>query len=69
METGCNHGNWAGVTMATCNHVSCIARLDQQSGSVPSQALVLENQWRILENMKAQFVAVNGIRKVACVVR
>uniref|UniRef100_A0A8C5FQP8 Anaphase-promoting complex subunit 4 n=1 Tax=Gadus morhua TaxID=8049 RepID=A0A8C5FQP8_GADMO len=42
-------------------------RLDQQSGSVPSQALVLENQWRILENMKAQFVAVNGIRKVACV--
>ncbi|KAJ3599107.1 hypothetical protein NHX12_033070 [Muraenolepis orangiensis] len=42
-------------------------RLDQQSGSIPSQGLVLENQWRVLENMKAQFVAVNGIRKVACV--
>ncbi|XP_010870461.1 anaphase-promoting complex subunit 4 [Esox lucius] len=42
-------------------------RLDQQSGSIPSQGLVLENQWRDLENMKAQFVAVNGIRKVACV--
>ncbi|KAK5907848.1 hypothetical protein CesoFtcFv8_005656 [Champsocephalus esox] len=42
-------------------------RLDQQSGSVPCQSLVLGNQWRELENMKAQFVAVNGIRKVACV--
>uniref|UniRef100_A0A7N9AM44 Anaphase-promoting complex subunit 4 n=1 Tax=Mastacembelus armatus TaxID=205130 RepID=A0A7N9AM44_9TELE len=28
---------------------------------------LLGNQWRELENMKAQFVAVNGIRKVACV--
>uniref|UniRef100_A0AAX7VE15 Anaphase-promoting complex subunit 4 n=1 Tax=Astatotilapia calliptera TaxID=8154 RepID=A0AAX7VE15_ASTCA len=42
-------------------------RLDQQSSSIPSQGLVLGNQWRELENMKAQFVAVNGIRKVACV--
>ncbi|XP_056134008.1 anaphase-promoting complex subunit 4 isoform X2 [Lampris incognitus] len=42
-------------------------RLDQQSGAIPCQSLVLENQWRDLENMKAQFVAVNGIRKVACV--
>ncbi|KAI1888724.1 hypothetical protein AGOR_G00171680 [Albula goreensis] len=42
-------------------------RLDQQSGAIPVQSLVLENQWRILENMKAQHVAVNGIRKVACV--
>ncbi|KAG7275273.1 hypothetical protein CRUP_035000 [Coryphaenoides rupestris] len=40
-------------------------RLDQQIGSVPSQALVLENQWRVMENMKAQFVAVNGIRKLS----
>uniref|UniRef100_A0AAX7TZF4 Anaphase-promoting complex subunit 4 n=1 Tax=Astatotilapia calliptera TaxID=8154 RepID=A0AAX7TZF4_ASTCA len=44
-----------------------IYRLDQQSSSIPSQGLVLGNQWRELENMKAQFVAVNGIRKVACV--
>ncbi|KAM9832669.1 anaphase-promoting complex subunit 4 [Neosynchiropus ocellatus] len=42
-------------------------RLDQQGGDIPCQGLVLGNQWRELENMKAQFVAVNGIRKVACV--
>uniref|UniRef100_A0A8C4E8L3 Anaphase-promoting complex subunit 4 n=1 Tax=Dicentrarchus labrax TaxID=13489 RepID=A0A8C4E8L3_DICLA len=42
-------------------------RLDQQSGAIPCQELVLGNQWRELESMKAQFVAVNGIRKVACV--
>lgn len=42
-------------------------RLDQQCSSVPCQGLVLGNQWRELENMKAQFVAVNGIRKLACV--
>uniref|UniRef100_A0AAQ5ZZG6 Anaphase-promoting complex subunit 4 n=1 Tax=Amphiprion ocellaris TaxID=80972 RepID=A0AAQ5ZZG6_AMPOC len=42
-------------------------RLDQQTSAIPCQDLVLGNQWRELENMKAQFVAVNGIRKVACV--
>ncbi|XP_019936339.2 anaphase-promoting complex subunit 4 isoform X1 [Paralichthys olivaceus] len=42
-------------------------RLDQQSSNIPCQGLVLGNQWRELESMKAQFVAVNGIRKVACV--
>ncbi|CAJ1059951.1 anaphase-promoting complex subunit 4 [Xyrichtys novacula] len=42
-------------------------RLDQQSSTIPCQSLVLGNQWRELESMKAQFVAVNGIRKVACV--
>ncbi|KAL2089857.1 hypothetical protein ACEWY4_014545 [Coilia grayii] len=42
-------------------------RLDQQNDSIPSQGLVWENQWRQLDNMKAQFVAVNGIRKVSCV--
>lgn len=46
--------------------LSC--RLDQQSDAIPCQELVLGNQWRELESMKAQFVAVNGIRKVACVV-
>uniref|UniRef100_A0A667Y187 Anaphase-promoting complex subunit 4 n=1 Tax=Myripristis murdjan TaxID=586833 RepID=A0A667Y187_9TELE len=44
-----------------------IVRLDQQSDAIPCQGLVLGNQLRDLENMKAQFVAVNGIRKVACV--
>uniref|UniRef100_A0A672YDR2 Anaphase-promoting complex subunit 4 n=1 Tax=Sphaeramia orbicularis TaxID=375764 RepID=A0A672YDR2_9TELE len=44
-----------------------IWKLDQQSDAIPSQGLVLGNQWRELENMKAQFIAVNGIRKVACV--
>ncbi|XP_029939301.1 anaphase-promoting complex subunit 4 isoform X2 [Salarias fasciatus] len=43
-------------------------RLDQQSEAIPSQSLVLGNQWRDLENIKAQYVAVNGNRKVACVV-
>ncbi|XP_014831333.1 PREDICTED: anaphase-promoting complex subunit 4 [Poecilia mexicana] len=42
-------------------------RLDQQCSTIPCQGLMLGNQWRELENMKAQFVAVNGIRKVACV--
>uniref|UniRef100_A0A8B9KSG9 Anaphase-promoting complex subunit 4 n=1 Tax=Astyanax mexicanus TaxID=7994 RepID=A0A8B9KSG9_ASTMX len=44
-------------------------RLDQQSEGIPAQGLTWGNQSRDLENMKAQFVAVNGIRKVACVVR
>nr|XP_015200969.1 PREDICTED: anaphase-promoting complex subunit 4 isoform X2 [Lepisosteus oculatus] len=44
-----------------------LLRLDQQSGGIPAHNLVLENQRRTLENMKAQYVAVNGIRKVACV--
>ncbi|XP_068599512.1 anaphase-promoting complex subunit 4 [Brachionichthys hirsutus] len=42
-------------------------RLDKQSRGIPCQELVLGNQWRELESMKAQFVAVNGVRKVACV--
>uniref|UniRef100_A0A1A8FY70 Anaphase-promoting complex subunit 4 n=1 Tax=Nothobranchius korthausae TaxID=1143690 RepID=A0A1A8FY70_9TELE len=42
-------------------------RLDQQCSTIPCQTLVLGNQWREMENMKAEFVAVNGIRKVACV--
>uniref|UniRef100_A0A8C9T3J6 Anaphase-promoting complex subunit 4 n=1 Tax=Scleropages formosus TaxID=113540 RepID=A0A8C9T3J6_SCLFO len=42
-------------------------RLEQQASSVPAQVVLLENQWRLLENMKAQYVAVNGVRRVACV--
>ncbi|KAM9578873.1 anaphase-promoting complex subunit 4 isoform 2-T2 [Guaruba guarouba] len=42
-------------------------RLDEQSGEIPTCTVVLENQWRVLENMKAQYVSVNGIRKVSCV--
>ncbi|XP_048862035.1 anaphase-promoting complex subunit 4 [Brienomyrus brachyistius] len=42
-------------------------KLEQQAAGVPAQMLALENQWRILENMRAQFVAVNGVRRVACV--
>lgn len=49
-------------------HFIHFVRLDQQSSAIPCQELVLGNQWRELESMKAQFVAVNGIRKVACVV-
>lgn len=43
-------------------------RLEEQSGEIPTRTVFLENQWRVLENMKAQYVAVNGIRKVSCVV-
>ncbi|XP_027692152.1 anaphase-promoting complex subunit 4 isoform X1 [Vombatus ursinus] len=42
-------------------------RLDEQSDIVPTHTVFLESQWRILENMKAQYVAVNGFRKVSCV--
>ncbi|MBN3290313.1 APC4 protein, partial [Polypterus senegalus] len=42
-------------------------RLDQQSGHIPVQNVVLENQWRALDNMKAHYVAVNGIRRISCV--
>ncbi|XP_036619844.1 anaphase-promoting complex subunit 4 isoform X2 [Trichosurus vulpecula] len=42
-------------------------RLDEQSDIIPTHTVFLENQWRILENMKAQYVAVNGFRKVSCV--
>lgn len=48
--------------------VTCIVRLDQQSSTIPCQGLVTVNQWRDMENMKAHFVAVSGVRKVACVV-
>lgn len=43
-------------------------RLDQQSDVIPVRGLTWGNMSRDLENMKAQFVAVNGIRKVSCVV-
>ncbi|EMP37380.1 Anaphase-promoting complex subunit 4 [Chelonia mydas] len=42
-------------------------RLDEQSDDIPTRTIFLESQWRVLENMKAQYVAVNGIRKVSCV--
>ncbi|KAK2863852.1 hypothetical protein Q7C36_003006 [Tachysurus vachellii] len=42
-------------------------RLDQQSAEIPVRGLTLGTMSRDLENMKAQFVAVNGIRKVSCV--
>ncbi|XP_069487956.1 anaphase-promoting complex subunit 4 isoform X2 [Ambystoma mexicanum] len=42
-------------------------RLDEHSDDIPTHTVFLENQWRVLENMKAQYVSVNGIRKVACV--
>uniref|UniRef100_A0A8C8HGX0 Anaphase promoting complex subunit 4 n=1 Tax=Oncorhynchus tshawytscha TaxID=74940 RepID=A0A8C8HGX0_ONCTS len=45
-------------------HWTPVLVLDQQSGAIPAHGVVLENQWR---DMKAQFGAVNWIRKVACV--
>uniref|UniRef100_A0A8C0VLI7 Anaphase-promoting complex subunit 4 n=1 Tax=Cyanistes caeruleus TaxID=156563 RepID=A0A8C0VLI7_CYACU len=42
-------------------------RLDERSGEIPTRTVFLEGQWRVLENMKAQYVSVNGIRKVSCV--
>ncbi|OXB63164.1 hypothetical protein ASZ78_001043 [Callipepla squamata] len=42
-------------------------RLDEQSDEIATRTVFLDSQWRVLENMKAQYVAVNGIRKVSCV--
>ncbi|XP_075047262.1 anaphase-promoting complex subunit 4 [Mixophyes fleayi] len=42
-------------------------RLEEQCADIPTRTVFLESQWRLLENMKAQYVSVNGIRKVACV--
>ncbi|KAK7133158.1 hypothetical protein R3I94_015143 [Phoxinus phoxinus] len=42
-------------------------RLEQQTEGIPVQGLAWGNQSREMDNIKAQFVAVNGIRKVACV--
>lgn len=42
-------------------------RLDEQSSGIPVRSLSMGNMSRELENIKAQFVAVNGIRKVSCV--
>ncbi|XP_053108225.1 anaphase-promoting complex subunit 4 isoform X2 [Hemicordylus capensis] len=42
-------------------------RLDEQCDDIPTCSVAIEGQWRVLENMKAQYVAVNGIRKVSCV--
>ncbi|XP_069781129.1 anaphase-promoting complex subunit 4 [Narcine bancroftii] len=42
-------------------------RLDEQINHIPVQTVAVENQSRTLENMKAQYIAVNGIRKVSCV--
>ncbi|XP_073441368.1 anaphase-promoting complex subunit 4 isoform X2 [Dendrobates tinctorius] len=42
-------------------------RLEEQRANIPSRMAYLENQWRILENIKAHYVSVNGIRKVASV--
>ncbi|XP_073513140.1 anaphase-promoting complex subunit 4 isoform X2 [Phyllobates terribilis] len=43
-------------------------RLEEQGADIPSCTAYLENQWRVLENIKAHYVSVNGIRKVASVV-
>ncbi|KAE8629308.1 hypothetical protein XENTR_v10000431 [Xenopus tropicalis] len=42
-------------------------RLEEQYQDIPTRTVFLESQGRLLENMKAHYVSVNGIRKVACV--
>lgn len=42
-------------------------RLDEQGSIIPTRTLHLEKHWRLLESMKAQYVAGNGLRKVSCV--
>lgn len=42
-------------------------RLEQQTEGIPVQGVAWGNQSREMDNISAQFVAVNGIRKVACV--
>ncbi|TRY84207.1 hypothetical protein DNTS_025745, partial [Danionella cerebrum] len=41
--------------------------LEQQTEGIPTHALSWGNQSREMDNIKAQFVAVNGFRKLACV--
>ncbi|XP_029142218.1 anaphase-promoting complex subunit 4 [Protobothrops mucrosquamatus] len=42
-------------------------RLDLQRDGIPTCTVTAETQCRVLENMKAHYVTVNGIRKVSCV--
>ncbi|CAN2391264.1 complex, partial [Pristimantis euphronides] len=42
-------------------------RLEEQSAVIPARTVCLESQWRVLENIKAHYTSVNGIRKVASV--
>lgn len=42
-------------------------RLDEQYSTIPTRTLHFEKHWRLLESMKAQYVAGNGFRKVSCV--
>ncbi|XP_051030052.1 anaphase-promoting complex subunit 4 isoform X1 [Phodopus roborovskii] len=42
-------------------------RLDEQGSIIPTRTMHLEKHWRLLESMKAQYVAGNGLRKVSCV--
>uniref|UniRef100_A0A9L0S9W0 Anaphase-promoting complex subunit 4 n=1 Tax=Equus caballus TaxID=9796 RepID=A0A9L0S9W0_HORSE len=43
------------------------ARLDEQCSAIPTRTMHFEKHWRLLESMKAQYVAGNGFRKVSCV--
>ncbi|XP_021115868.1 anaphase-promoting complex subunit 4 isoform X3 [Heterocephalus glaber] len=42
-------------------------RLDEQCSIIPTRTMHFEKHWRLLESMKAQYVAGNGFRKVSCV--
>ncbi|ELK06443.1 Anaphase-promoting complex subunit 4 [Pteropus alecto] len=42
-------------------------RLDEQCAAIPTRTMHFEKHWRLLESMKAQYVAGNGFRKVSCV--
>ncbi|GAB5570903.1 anaphase-promoting complex subunit 4 isoform X2 [Prionailurus iriomotensis] len=42
-------------------------RLDEQRSAIPTRTMHFEKHWRLLESMKAQYVAGNGFRKVSCV--
>lgn len=42
-------------------------RLDEQGSIIPTRTMHFEKHWRLLESMKAQYVAGNGLRKVSCV--
>lgn len=48
--------------------LSSLSRLDEQRHAIPTRTMHFEKHWRLLESMKAQYVAGNGFRKVSCVV-
>lgn len=60
--------NWREDRLFIPGLVFPLSRLDEQCSAIPTRTMHFEKHWRLLESMKAQYVAGNGFRKVSCVV-